>query len=356
MALQSIGADGIPFPPIAATASGAPGLSTSIAITAAGHKAAHIFQAAVAKSIHKVHIRTGTVTTGDTVDVRVETVDNAANGDPTGTLWGTNTNGSLVIASSDDNVWKNVTLTADAVLAIGDVVALVVANGGGGGNMIFNAFQDHLVLHAYTDLFTAAWVKSTGSLLFVPEYSDGSFGPIAGYSGAGAPINSTTFNSGTATNRRGNIFQLPVPCRAAGCWGWIDADGDYTVKLYDSDGTSVLATTATINAFQRGSTAGGPTYHPFTTSATLAKATNYRIVVIPSTTTSLTTYDFDVPVAGMLDMFPGGQNCKASVYTSGAWVETATRRGYLGVMLDAFDDAVPVAAPIANNFRGGFIN
>jgi len=356
MALQSFGGYGLPYPAYPSAVATLPTTST-VLIDAAGEKAAYIFAATAAKAIRKVHLRTATVTTGDTVDVRVETVDGAANGDPTGTLWATNTNGALVIASSDDNVWKSVQLTADTpALAIGDVVALVVANGGGGGNMNIVTYQDHTAAFPYSDLFTGSWTKQAFGTLILPEYTDGSFEPILGFVDTGALLNTTTFNSGTATNRRGNIFQVAGPCRAKGCWVWLDADGDFTVKLYDSDGVSVLATTASVNTFQRSGTTANLQFYPFTAPASLAKATSYRIAVVPATTTSLSTYDFDVPVAGMLDMFPGGQNCKASVYTSGAWVETATRRGYLGVMLDAFDDAVPVAAPIANNFRGGFIN
>ena len=55
----------------------------------------------------------GTVTTGATLDARIETVGSAT-GDPSGTLLGTNTNGSLTIAGSDANTIKTVTLTASA--------------------------------------------------------------------------------------------------------------------------------------------------------------------------------------------------------------------------------------------------
>src|SRR3990167_3397480 len=133
MALQSI-THGLPFPPYPMNASAAPTLTTTTyVIDAAAEKVAIVVAASTAKDIHKVHVRTGTVTTGDTVDVRIETVDSATTGDPTGTLWQTNTNGALVIADGDDSVWKSVTLTADATsLVIGDVYAVVIVNGGAG--------------------------------------------------------------------------------------------------------------------------------------------------------------------------------------------------------------------------------
>lgn len=92
MALQSI-THGYPFPAPPLTAAGAPSLGNYL-LDANGEKAALVFAATAAKAIRKIHFRTGTVTTGDTVDCRVETVDTAANGDPTGTLHTTNSNGS----------------------------------------------------------------------------------------------------------------------------------------------------------------------------------------------------------------------------------------------------------------------
>lgn len=342
MAIQSV-KHGFAFPPWPSLVSGLPSLAGTYVLDAAAEKAAAIYAATAAKNIHQVYIRTGTVTTGDTVDVRIETVDGAANGDPTGTLWATDTNAALAIASGDDSVWKLATLTADATLAIGDIFAIVIVNGGGGGSIVLANYADTTSGIPYGDLFTASWAKQLAPVMAVPVYSDGSYEPIFGYFGSGGPINTNTFKSDDATNRRGNIFQLAFPARAKGAWVWIDGDSTFTIKLYDSDGSTVLATTAASNAFQR-NTAGLLHFYPFTTTATLQAATNYRLAVVPGTTVNLSTYDFDVPAAGMLDMFPGGQSCHASVFTSSAWVETTTRRAYLGVYLDGFDDAAAGAS------------
>jgi hypothetical protein len=338
MALQST-KHGLPFPAYPTGVVNVAPSFVSYLMDAAGEKTAGVWTASAAKAIRKVHFRTNTVTTGDTVDVRVETVDNATDGNPTGTLLAASTNASLVIAGADDNVWKSVQLTADTpTLAVGDIFGLVVVNGSGGG-VINIAGRVHVGLQfPYGLLFTSSWVKTAQYPIMVPEYSDGTFEPIFGYGDQGGPINTSTFGSGSATNRRGNIFSVPFPSRANGCWVWLDSDGNYTVKLYDSDGTTVLATTATAYATQRVVTVGALTFLPFTAPATLAASTNYRLVVEPSSASTVATYDFDVPVVGMLDMFPGGQACHASVYTSGSWVETTTRRGYLGVFLDAFAD------------------
>lgn len=313
-------------------------MSAGYTLDAAGEKAAVICAATAAKSLRTIHFRTVTVTTGDTVDVRVETVDNAANGDPTGTLWATTTNGACVIAGADDNVWKSATLTSDAVLAVGDVFAIVIVNGSGGGNLQIGNYASQSSGFPYGDLFTASWAKQLSAPLVLLEYSDGTFEPIYGTYEAGL-ITTQIFDSDDATNRRGNIFQVPFPCRARACWVWVDADASFTVKVYDSDGSSVLATTATCTTFQRQANGSRLHFYPLLTTASFSAGVNYRMAIVPSTTTALTVYDATLPSAAALDALPGGQACHRSVFTSSAWVETTTARTMMGLLLDAFDDA-----------------
>jgi hypothetical protein len=342
----------LPAPPHAS--SQAPSVSL-VSVSNAAFRVANVFQATAAKSIRKVHFRTSTVTTGDTLDIRIETVDTGANGDPTGTLWAANTNGACVVAKNDDNVWKEATLTADASLAVGDVFAIVAVSGGS-ANMNFTAYGDQAASFPYADVYNGtSWAKDDNAVVLVAEYSDGSFEPLYGYLDVGA-VNNRTFKSDDATNRRGNIFQVPFPTRAKGAWAFVDGDATFTIKLYNAAGTE-MKTTAATNAFQRSAATPGLYFLPFTAGAeALSAGTNYRIAVVPGTTSNIVAYDFDVPVAGMLDMFPGGQEVHGSVFTSSAWVETTTARAYCGVILDAFDDAVGAGGGgNANIFHGSVI-
>ena len=92
MAFQTIpGGLAIPVPPNSGTSSTTFG--TPMLLNAASEEAAGVLYAPKTGTISKIGFLTGTVTTGDTVDARMETVS-AANGDPTGTLLGTNSNGS----------------------------------------------------------------------------------------------------------------------------------------------------------------------------------------------------------------------------------------------------------------------
>lgn len=349
MAIQTIPGGGVPFPVWPVVAAGAPSIS-NLLIDADTEKVAAIFTASVDKNIRKLHVRLGTTTTGATVTGSVETVDTAANGDPTGTLWAANTNGTVVVANGDDNVWKEITLTADADLSIGDVFALVLANGTG-GNMNLRTYGDNGSGFPFGDHYTTAWAKLASAPLIVPEYSDGSFAPCLGRFAAGDPVTATTFATDTATTRRGNLFQVPFPCHTSGAWVWVDADGPFTIKLYDSAGTSALATTATINQFQRQQDNPLLQFYPFTNGGvTLSANINYRIVAEPTTTTDIIVYHFDAPSTGYLNQFSGGANCFLTTYNGSAWSDAATTsRMWIGVFLDGFSDGVGGGAH-QNNF------
>ncbi len=338
MAIQNIGE--LYYPPLfTGYSTSAPAITTNTyVLDAAGEKAALIFRPTQAKAIRTIHARTATVTTGDTVDVRVETVN--ASGEPSGTLHGTNTNGALVIASSDDNVWKSVTLTADTATLTPGVseVAVVIVNGGAGGNIQIGSWGFQRSHYPYGSVYTTSWTVQPNLPLIVVQYADGTFDPIYGYPATGGPITTTTFNSGTGTNRRGDIFTLAVPMRVSGLAAYIDADGPFEAKIYAADGTTVLATSDPVANALRGATYAGPHFVPFTSSVDLDAGVAYRMAVIPTSGTSVTTYEFDVPTAAMLDAFAGGQDIHSSTWNGSAWSETTTRRMWLHLIVTGLDD------------------
>lgn len=145
-------------------------------IDAASEKAASIVRAGKTGTIDKVGFKTRTVTTGDTVDVRLETVD-LATGNPSGTLLGTNSNGSQVIGDADDNTWFTTALTTGVAVTKGDLFAVVIVNGSVPGNMNIAAFNWNRSLFPYALLFTTVWTRpgtNRGSN-FSFEYDDGSY-------------------------------------------------------------------------------------------------------------------------------------------------------------------------------------
>lgn len=345
----------MPFPPPPIVdAAVNPASALSYVLGASGDKAASILRASrlfEGRTVHKVHIRTNTVTTGDTVDVRIETVDQAA-GDPSTTLFGTNTNASLVIANGDDNVWKTATLTADADIEPGQEFAIVVVNGASGNMQIAVTMEPGVSgataawMYPYGDRFaSAAWVKSNRSALIAfIEMNDGLVVPVQGLFGYG-PITATTFNNASATDRRGNQITLPMPASCCGCWAFMDADGDCVIELYDSNGTTVLAT-ATIDKDVRPTTGLGAGFYNWDDDGSnagtidLSASVAYRLAIRPTSATNLTVYEFNVASAAAMDAFVFGQNMIRSIKTSGTWGQSTTDRTFVGLLLDKFSDGV----------------
>jgi hypothetical protein len=339
MAIQTF-KRGLPLPEWPSFVSGAPSLNaTTFTLNADGEKAALVAKALAAKSIRYVYIRTGAVATGGNLDVRIETV--GADGNPTGTLWAANTNVTLAVGSGDDNVWlKAGPLTADATLAVGDEFA-IVASLSGAGDLFLPSYNDDsdTVRFPYGLLYTTSYAKQGRRPVFFAEYSDGSYEPILGIPDYGSPFTTHTFNSGSATNRVGNRYTLPWPCRTNGCWVWRGlADlGAFTMKLYDTDGTTVLATTGSIDTDHSYGSAVGLQFLPWQTPATLAATGPYRLVAEPDAQ-NIVVYDFEVPDADIMNQFPLGTSLYRSVYTSSAWVDTPTARAYMGLFIDGFAD------------------
>lgn len=141
------------------------------------------------------------------------------------------------------------------------------------------------------------------------------------------------------------LFQLDVPARLAGLWLWADTDGDFTVEVYDSDGSTVLSSTS-FDLNVRQGTGSGHHFLLLDTVVTLTKDTNYRIVVKPSTTTNLAIYSTDFGSAAVMDQVGGGQNFSYTERTdAGAWTNTATRRPLMGILLDQIDNGAGIAIP-----------
>jgi hypothetical protein len=327
------------LPDVPGLTSGAPTF-TSFTIDAAAEKVAAIIPGGVfGQAIRKILWRTGTVTTGDTVDVRVETVDNTT-GNPTGTLVNANANASQVVANGDDDTMFTTTLTADADVSALDYFAVVIVNGGGGGNMQISIYGDDANTLPYTDHFTASWTKNSLAPVVGFELADGSYIYVPGCWPI-QTITTSTFNNGSTPDVYANRITIATPCKVSGFWTWFNnaSVSDCAVKLYDTDGVTVLAST-TLDATNTIST-NIITVRRFASEITLA-AGNYWLGLEPTSTNNVSVYDFTVPSAAALASFQGGASMQFSTAKNpsgtGSWTTTATRRLYLGLLFSAFDD------------------
>ena len=312
-------------------------------LDAAGEKAGAVIEVPKAGNIRKIHFRTGTVTTGETVDVRVETVDGS--GDPSGTLWAANTNVSQLILATDDTVWFSPTLTADAVVVAGDKIGVVIALptpiNVGNMNIVRIGDVETMTQLAYTDLFTASWLKSAiGKPCVALEYSDGTFSDTIGCYPI-STLSTRTFNSGSTPDERGIKFQVPWKCRVKGAWyhgASPTTGGTLRLKLYDSGGTLLVQTPSVDHDLLRTLTAGRCPLN-FTATQELSINTVYRLTLLPETATNVTLNEFTVNAAAIMDAFAGGQNVHLTTRTdAGAFTDTVTERTMMGLIVDQLDD------------------
>ena len=342
MAMQSLGP--LVVPRMTGDQVGSPTFTGNVLLLdAASEKAAFIFQAPKSGDIRKILWRLGTVTTGATLDIRLETVD-LTTGNPTGTLWATNTNAAAIVSATDDDTMVTSTLTADATVVKGDLLAVVIVNPAVSfGNLQISGFADDDLLNIpYADLFTTVWTKPTVAPVVGVEYSDGSYANTNGCWPMSA-ITTTNFSAASTPDVIALRFSLPYPARITGFWIWIDLDGNATVKLYDPDGGTVLESLG-IDTDVRNSAGTKLHTYLFDTSISLSKDTVYRLGIEPAGATSVQVHDFTVPTAAALDSFPGGQAFHLSTakdpFGVESWTQTTTRQPFMGLLLDQFDDGV----------------
>lgn len=318
----------------------------SLLIDTSGEKAAFITQIPKTGTISKVGFRTATVTTAQTLKVSLQGVNTS--GDPDGTILGSG-NAYGTQASPASNTWYTVTLTSGLSVTKGDAVAVVVEFDTTVGNLNIAAAAKNYSTpdnqQIYSDLYTTSWAKA-GNLPTVSfEYSDGSY--AGGTTIPTSAFTNTTFNGGSTPDEYGVYFQVPFPCRATGAWVLVDLDADATLKLYDSDGSTVLASTALPSA-QRDTTSTGVSYRLFSSSVNLSKNTWYRLTIVPDSVSNIAINRWTMPSVAAMDSLPLGQKCYETSRTdAGAWTETTTNRPLIGLLVDGFDDGVSAGGGIS---------
>lgn len=317
---------------------------TNLLLDASGEKAAFVVRAPKTGAIRKVGFLARTVTTPTDTDVRIETVD-LTTGFPSGTLFGTNTNVTVASGSITSNTWiTSGALTADASVSRGDLLAVVIAPSGS-PNYNVAAFLSSIYEFPYPLLYTTSYSKSSASPIVSLEYSDGSYAYIPGVTPC-STLTSTTFNSGSTPDERALKFRMAAPVRVAGVWAAIDLDNDAEIVLYDSDGSTALATVAMDKDVRR-STNSVYFHVQFASQVSLSASTYYYLAVKPGAS-SVTLQEFSVSAAGVLDQMAGGQDFHfASRTDAGSWSATTTTRPFMGLIIDGIDDGAGGGGSVA---------
>lgn len=363
MTLQACGL--VDFP-LALGYGGAGGASLSngvVTFDSATDRLAWVGFSYIADAIHKIYFRTGTVTTGDTVEVRIETV---TNGKPSGTLWAANTNVTVAIADSDDNVWKTAALTADASVVIGSLYAIVIIHSSGATpNEQFSVAAPWILNNQgqvpiiWQDTGGGTWTSIQGA------------GTLAGYNWivemttAGVvqtnglfPVDTgvtNTYNSGSAPNEKALRFQVPFKCRVIGAKVSMfntAAAADFTVTLWPASSTTdadALAQKAVDGDTTVSTTIDGNYLVYLSAAVTLSVNTTYYLGLRADTANNITLGElttagtgepatamnaFPIPNAGAI--YKSARTWTAG--TAGAWTNTTTTMPLISLILDQLDD------------------
>ena len=317
--------------------------STNI-IDAVGEKSGHIFQAPKTGTIDRVCFRTSTVTTGDTVDVRLETV--GSDGMPSGTLVGTNTNASKAILTTDDNVWFEVTLTAGASVTKGQHIAIVVVMGAGGGNVQISRVVPTLGSNggrAYTALYTgASWaIQQSSAPIGAVRYSDGTY-PYTPNLYPHSAQTSASYNNGVSGDEHYNRIVLPFTCKIGGIWHHSSSanPGDYTMSLYTVSGTTgTLLEAKSIDGDAIGSGSTANVEDIFTTEYTIPAGTHIAVGKRATTATNVNLAMYTMPSAAVIEASSMGTITTRGIRanSAGAFSEDSAQYA-MGPIITALED------------------
>lgn len=314
-------------------------------LDASGEKLGAVFRVPKTGTLAKVRFRTATVTTGDTMKVSFQDVDMATgNPDETADQYRT-----VSVASSDDNTWITTGLiTTDGTdgggkrsVTRGDLLAIVIefdSYVSGNMNILNSALPVDYGNGCYTTLKTGgSWVKTTGTAgCFELEYDDGTFA----YTDTLLPgfNNSGTVASNTSPDEVALYFRFPVGVTIGGAFVIIDLDAACDVVLYDTDGTTALATVSLDSDVRAGTTVNG-TLVVFPSEIDLTANSYYYLAIKPTTTSAVGYRYFDVRASGSMDMFDLGQNAYWAQRTdAGVWSGTTTRRPRMSLLVTKIHD------------------
>lgn len=318
-------------------------------LDATGERCGQVLMISKTGNIRNVWIRTGTVTKGDDLKISLQGVNSS--GLPDGTIKGTGNAGYVVatINDSDDNKWAGpFQLGVDVAVTQGETISLVVEwNSYTDGSLIIQLVSpilDKYNCYQVTDITATpgTWLKSSTSHQCIAlEYDDGTY--MVGNIGA-IYLGGGTVNVNSTPDEYGNLFQMPFPCRVIGFWIYANLYYyDAVLTLYDA--SSKILANATIEADYRHGASPGYLEVFFDSdpaaNVTLAKDTNYRMVVASTSSDSISFRDLSVPEAAAMEVMDLGTSCYMTYRTDGGtWTESTTRRVCMGLILDQLDNGV----------------
>jgi hypothetical protein len=295
-------------------------LSANLAITNVAHVQAAIFQVPKDGDITDVKFATRAVTTGCTIDARIETLD--ASGDPSNTLVNAGANVNIVVADTDDFVFKEGTLGTAATVTAGQYIAVALRVAAGTPNLQLGYSAPILGtgLPYRSDNTSGAFVKATTPPIILIKYSgDSGYTTVPGMPPA-RTVTANTYNSGSTPDERGNLFVPPVSMRVVGLVTYYATTNDCEFVLYDSSDT-VLGT-ATVDGTNKVNN-NILTFLFDQDYIDLTKGESYRIVCKPGGS-NVNLYVMDGVDFDAFGGLTSSDICYTARTNGGSWSETTT--------------------------------
>lgn len=357
MTLAAVGLQAFPMQMLANNTTSSSLAVNTLTFNGTADRLAYVGKAYQADSISKVFFRTGTVTTGDTVKIQIESV---TNGRPSGTIIATGASGTVAIADGDDNVWKSVTIGTPYTFSVGEDFAIVLTHdsgatpdlllsavsaelGGWGGAMCGVNLQDTGAGSWNTSVLARfEWVvemTGAGGAVTMP----GLF-PLNG----GGTI--SPFNSGTNPNERAMKLVAPVKMRVIGvslALFNVAAGSEISVSIWDSTNNPLAQATydgdTAISA-----TADGVANVFFAAPVTLDAGTTYYIGMMANNANSMSLMELSAAGTGAsstairafgIGTVTAHLSTRQWVGTDpGAWTDTTTTLPGISLIVDQIDD------------------
>lgn len=327
---------------------------SSLLMDAAAEKVALIFRCPKAGTLDKFEFRTGNSTQPPSNGLKVSFQDvDPATGDPDGTadqfrvVTGISANTwtvpGLITSDGTDTGTKRTVAKGDLIACVIEFQSFVASDSVNiAGLAVGTSPQSVYGGFPYADQFTAVWAKQSDGFAIGLKYDDGTYGWVPNNYPFTA-LNNVAFNSGSTPDERGLKFRIPFPARLSSVLVRLDPDNACDLVVYDSDGTSVLATVA-IDPDIRGAANNANIQVPLPSPVSLLASTFYRIVLKPGAS-SINMPDMDANSAALLDGMDGGQDFHYTQRTNaGAWTDTTAKRPWMWLQFDQVDDGAGAAS------------
>ncbi|MGL3208309.1 hypothetical protein [Bradyrhizobium sp. BR 1433] len=244
-----------------------------------------------------------------------------------------------------DSAWQtSVPTTGSKTIAHGDLVAFVIQmTARGGSDIVRIDLPGPATVGIMSPTVTTYNGSSyTGQAASIPNvlitFADGATGWIQGGDVA-STMGSKFWNSGSATKEYGQLYQMPVPMKIFGIYGWGAFSNDVTLNLYsDPLGTPAVQKSASIVAKTLSSNSGF-FYKMFSSPYSTTANQPIGAVFTPGAG-SISAYFKTLGNAAHRASDPWGTSGYGISRASGAFANanSSLDHYYIGLLASAFDD------------------